>query len=319
MAKRPILMNGAMVRASLADVQPGGRVRLGDQAERARFEAWASAEGLNAHIHSANGMYSHPVARGAWLAWQHLSAQPHPPSSFDLEAMLAACVPGGDIADPQVIADNIRHWFAAQPSPGETLPPEMRLGSPEYLDYLDTKPSPGGQDALAALQQDYDKLLDSFNRQVEVAEKIAGRVLQQDDRIEELEEALAARQPVGELHLPPDGFYKIVYDDAQVPDESFARTGALDAALRRFEQISARWNAHLFVRFANNTRDCTVPNATPAQAVDLGQFREAVTQWKLAAERVIRCKGHAMAEDKVKVRDEAVRLLALIDSQVVGK
>lgn len=47
-----------------------------------------------------------------------LSAQPHPPSSFDLEAMLAACVPGGDIADPQVIADNIRHWFAAHPSPG---------------------------------------------------------------------------------------------------------------------------------------------------------------------------------------------------------
>jgi len=46
------------------------------------------------------------------------------------------------------------------------------------------------------LQQDYDKLLDSFDRQVEVAEKIAGRVLQQNDRIEELEEALAARQPV---------------------------------------------------------------------------------------------------------------------------
>ncbi|HHA2445038.1 hypothetical protein [Stenotrophomonas maltophilia] len=63
---------------------------------------------------------------------------------------------------------------------------------------LSAQPSPGGQDALAALQQDYDKLLDSFNRQVEVAEKIAGRVLQQDDRIEELEEALAARQPVGE-------------------------------------------------------------------------------------------------------------------------
>ncbi|HDS1011389.1 TPA: Lar family restriction alleviation protein [Stenotrophomonas maltophilia] len=43
MAKRPILMNGAMVRASLADVQPGGRVRLGDQAEldRLEFQAWA--------------------------------------------------------------------------------------------------------------------------------------------------------------------------------------------------------------------------------------------------------------------------------------
>lgn len=55
--------------------------------------------------------------------------------------------------------------------------------------------------------------------------------------------------------------------------------------------------------------------APPAQAVDLGRFREPVVQWKVAAERVIRCKGHAMAEEKVKVRDEAVRLLALIDSQ----
>lgn len=28
-------------KRTLADVQPRGRVRLGDQAERARFEAWA--------------------------------------------------------------------------------------------------------------------------------------------------------------------------------------------------------------------------------------------------------------------------------------
>jgi len=36
---------------------------------------------------------------------------------FDVEAMLAACVPGGDIADPQSIADNIREWFPAQSTP----------------------------------------------------------------------------------------------------------------------------------------------------------------------------------------------------------
>lgn len=97
---------------------------------------------------------------------------------------------------------------------------------------------------------------------------------------------LAARQPVGELHLPADGFYKIVYDDAEVPDESFARTGALDAALRRFEQISARWNAHLFVRFTHNTSDCTVPNATPAQAVDLGELRRLSDGWLARSDRL---------------------------------
>ncbi|MBH1622412.1 hypothetical protein [Stenotrophomonas maltophilia] len=118
MAKRPILMNGAMVRASLADVQPGGRVRLGDQAERARFEAWVKNH-VSSLARAADGEYASNFTHALWSAWQAaLSAQPHPPSSFDLEAMLAACVPGGDIADPQVIADNIRHWFAAQPSPG---------------------------------------------------------------------------------------------------------------------------------------------------------------------------------------------------------
>jgi hypothetical protein len=32
---------------------------------------------------------------------------------FDLEAMLAACVPGGSICDPQQVADAIRDYFAA--------------------------------------------------------------------------------------------------------------------------------------------------------------------------------------------------------------
>lgn len=121
-------------KTNLAGVQPGGRVRLGDQAERARFEAWPHAREFEIQK-DGSGEYLSEVTHGAWLAWKYLSAQP----------------------------------------------------------------SPGGQDALAALQQDYDKLLDSFDRQVEVAEKIAGRVLQQDDRIEELEEALAARQPVGQI------------------------------------------------------------------------------------------------------------------------
>lgn len=128
-----------------------------------------------------------------------------------------------------------------------------------------------------------------------------------EEYIERLKAELAARQPVGELHLPPDGFYKIVFDDAEVPDESFARSGALDAALRRFEQISNKWNAHLFVRFANNTRDCTVPNATPAQAVDLGAVREAVRKaWQKCA-----------AGESVDLQFGT--LLALIDSMAVGK
>lgn len=31
---------------------------------------------------------------------------------FDIDAMLAACIPGGDTCDPQEVADAIREWFA---------------------------------------------------------------------------------------------------------------------------------------------------------------------------------------------------------------
>lgn len=125
---------------------------------------------------------------------------------------------------------------------------------------IPAQPSPGGQDALELLARFLQEPMHDLDMEHEISLSTAR---------DAIAFALAARQPVGELHLPQDGFYKIVYDDAEVPDESFARSGALDAALRRFEQISNKWNAHLFVRFANNTRDCTVPNATPAQAVDL--------------------------------------------------
>ncbi|WP_423177431.1 MULTISPECIES: hypothetical protein [unclassified Stenotrophomonas] len=103
---------------TLADVRPGGRVRLGD---------WLPPLPPMVYEERGTGMGPHdvyytPVAYTAEqmrdYARAALSAQPSRPSSLDLEAMLAACVPGGDIADPQVIADNIRRWFAAQPSPG---------------------------------------------------------------------------------------------------------------------------------------------------------------------------------------------------------
>lgn len=40
---------------------------------------------------------------------------------FDVDALLAACVPGGSIVDPQVVADNIRAWVAGRP-PGPQAP-----------------------------------------------------------------------------------------------------------------------------------------------------------------------------------------------------
>lgn len=42
---------------------------------RAQFEAWAKSAGLETKIYDHNDMYSHPVTRGAWMAWQQLAAR----------------------------------------------------------------------------------------------------------------------------------------------------------------------------------------------------------------------------------------------------
>lgn len=62
-------------KTTLADVQPGGRVRLGDQAERARFEDWYVQ---NAFDYTTNPIGSRECAL-MWNAWDAaLSAQPSP-------------------------------------------------------------------------------------------------------------------------------------------------------------------------------------------------------------------------------------------------
>lgn len=63
------------------------------------------------------------------------------------------------------------------------------------------------------------------------------------------------------LVIPDECPHIIVYDDADVPNETFAGYGAREAALRRYEQISSNWNAHLFVQIDANARDSENPSA----------------------------------------------------------
>lgn len=63
---------------TLADVQPGGMVRLGDQAERARFEAWVKNH-VSSLARAADGEYASNLTHALWSAWRAaLSAQPSP-------------------------------------------------------------------------------------------------------------------------------------------------------------------------------------------------------------------------------------------------
>lgn len=240
-------------KTTLADVQPGGRVKLGDQ-------ALSISEGARRYV-------------ADYFATQL--------SRHDF----------GDYILTELAAD-----FACA-----------------LAQHLSAHPSPGGQDALAALQQDYDKLLDSFNRQVEVAEKIAGRVLQQDDRIEELEEALAARQPVGseEAHILPP----------------LANERMLDAGWPYGEVINGKFDRQ--GAYAD-----LLSAAPPAQAVGLDAARallqRRIEQWRshLPADpdapgtREIETKSEHDYSNDVRIYREGIavmeEVLAMTDSQAVG-
>lgn len=68
--------------------------------------------------------------------------------------------------------------------------------------------------------------------------------------------------------VPEETPHIIVFDDADRPDEKFSGAGARPAALRRWEQISVSWNAHLFVRVERNSRDDPYPCARLASQVN---------------------------------------------------
>ena len=141
---------------TLENAQPGGRVRLGDQAEldRLEFQAWARSIGACVEA-DEHGNYVDSHLNSAKLGWN------------------AA--------------------LSAQPSPGETLPPDMRLGSADYLDYLDSKPSPGGQDA--AIEAMAESLLCAESSATLEDAREQARLLLADALPH-----LAARQPVCDQH-----------------------------------------------------------------------------------------------------------------------
>lgn len=68
------------------------------------------------------------------------------------------------------------------------------------------------------------------------------------------------------LEIPEECPHLIVFDDADRQQLMFAGTGAREAALKTWEQISNSWNAHLFVRVERNSRDDRYPSAAAVSA-----------------------------------------------------
>lgn len=153
---------------TLADAQPGGRVRLGDQAERARFEAWLAtqhdqgSEHVTATVSATDDRYQSPVTSSMWSAWQAANAARE----------------GGRINGWRVI-DGIRVYSAY--AHASILDDQQYVRYEDYLAALSAQPSPGGQDALFAEElAELRRLVPSVNQKQALDAAIA---------------ALAARQP----------------------------------------------------------------------------------------------------------------------------
>ncbi|MDH0188152.1 hypothetical protein N7676_08660 [Stenotrophomonas sp. GD03993] len=200
---------------TLADVQPGGRVRLGDQAERARFEDWGLTEGLPL-ARGKFGGYAFEVTAKAWLAWQYLSAQPSP---------------GGQGDALRVIAERLRGAGANLPAPPITGTIEGSMVT-------------GLSIALALV-----------------------------------EEALAARQPVGE----PIGWYT----EDHLTDRS---------ATTYDRTVADRWRAKGW--------PVSPLYAAPAQAVDLGTGVKAIAAER---ERQLQAEGFTRDGDQQYRRGELAK------------
>ncbi|MDI9249037.1 hypothetical protein QMZ25_10600 [Stenotrophomonas sp. RS-48] len=279
--------------------------REAGQAERARFEAWAHAQSYRGGNIMADrdsvhrDVYADPVAQLTWKSWQAaLSAQPSPSSIFDLEGMLAACVPGGDIADPQVIADNIRRWFAAQPSPGGwgEVTDEMvkaALGPTGWSTYNEEW---SGRDRMRAALQ---AALAARQPVALIAQKVGDyRVTVAEDAITVSHgrdivfaysagdaDPINARQPVGEPVA-----WLVHWSD--MPLESLEVTRSAS----RISEVSA---------LTNPPRIVPLYAAPPAEPVDLGAVCQLAKKWmRIGGEDARFCAGE---------------LLTLIDGKAVGK
>ncbi len=313
-----------MSNETLADVQPGGRVRLEQELRDHRWDDvgercldcgdkdWMGGACSGPRAPEITAPWSpigmapndgEPHIRGLWVTSRIDGA----PATRKWRQFIGLVNEDGAFVDPDYgetfgwEADQFDAWMpladapgaalSAQPSTGETLPPEMRLGSPEYLDYLDTKPSPGGQEyawniaELVRVDLDRQSCPDAYMR-------IA---------MESVVKHLAARQPVGD---------PVAWMIERLRGKGYGR----DKYVVMKGQASSDPDSHLFWadQQARDNHRVTPLYASPAQAVDVGQFRELAgemdrfrTKWKTVS----------IAE----FNHYADRLLALIDGKAVGK
>ena len=115
-------------------------------------------------------------------------------------------------------------------------------------------------------------------------EQLVGRACVTCEKIEG-ERATAVERQEQALNIPEECPHLIVFDDADRENLMFSGTGAREAAMKTWEQISLSWNAHLFVRVERNSRDDRYPSATAtALQSTIARLEARITQLESEAE-----------------------------------
>nr|WP_258015750.1 hypothetical protein [Stenotrophomonas maltophilia] len=254
--------NPPAVRASLADVQHGGRVRLGDQAKRTRFEAWHCEKFKTRWL---TGAPTRDMHNGAY-------AENYGPSEQQARWEL---------------------WQAAWESA------------------LSAQPSPGGQDALSMIGANLRGIVRLCRPEDYSTSRLDAANIHMEARhaLQLLEEALAARQPVGELVAIPERWALVDLAEYTVLPQ-IPTTAMMDAGWPLGEQITDRFDvkgayADLIAEHdAKGEGIIHGPSQHPAQAVDLGTGVEAIAAER---ERQLQAEGFTRDGDQQYRRGELAK------------
>ena len=298
---------------TLADAQPGGRVRLGDQAERARFEAWGEERELDTAKCSADGMkgdYADLNTDWCWAAWQAaISAQPSPGGRGDApftwnDRAKADALEAGQYAFTEADGKDLGYTACIEACVDAIC---LVLEMPEH------------RLALAARQPAHGlgTLVDSGALQMALnVLRRAGK-----DEVAHALEATAARQPVGE----PVGYFD--------PDVLAHLTeGLIDpvGVLRR--KPNGKSNVPVWLRPTAQAVDLgpSIPSELAPVAAALKRFDECAEDcgsegcdigraWFDALTTMGLLRRTQRSPAVWTMTAEGERLLALIDCQAVGK
>ncbi|MBN5129372.1 hypothetical protein JY420_03420 [Stenotrophomonas maltophilia] len=185
-------------KTTLADVQPGGRVRLGDQAERARFEDWYVQ---NAFDYTTNPIGSRECAL-MWNAWDAaLSAQPSPGGQGEALATALEVFERRRADIPYEVYEQVKvvcAALAARQPVGDQHPDDLAVDAfaaamKAKMAEARAKGRGGWEDPAQCTDEDLSRMLREHVEKGD-ARDVANFCMMLHQR----GEAIAARQPVGE-------------------------------------------------------------------------------------------------------------------------